>query len=46
MSVPGFSMGWVPAPGGGGLGEYQAGQTHSRVSNLDNFQSFLHFVSV
>jgi hypothetical protein len=39
MSVPGFSMGWVPAPG------YQAGQTHSRVSNLDNYQSFLHFVS-
>lgn len=25
-------------PGGGGLGEYQAGQTHSRVSNLDNYQ--------
>ena len=33
-------------PRGGGLGEYQAGQTHSRVSNLDNFQLFLHFVSV
>ena len=31
---------------GGGVAEYQAVQTHSRVSNLDNFQSFLHFVSV
>ena len=26
MSVPGFSMGWVPAPGGGGLGSTKLGK--------------------